>query len=244
MGLSLRLLAEMERPLPGSIQLTTRVLVVEDDPALGRLLCENLAFEGYQVDSASDAATAIASARQSPPDLMLLDLMLPDGDGFDVCREVSRSTPRTSIIILTAKQEPIDKIKGLDLGADDYVTKPCGVGELLARVRAVLRRTRPAVDRLDLEIAAIDFVARTVVRDGVPVHFTAREFELLQYLAERRGTMVTRPELLKTVWGYEESALTRTADIFVARLRRKVERDPKHPKHILTSHGGGYMLVI
>jgi DNA-binding response OmpR family regulator len=175
---------------------------------------------------------------------MLLDLTLPDGDGFDVCRAISRSSPRISVIILTAKQEPLDKIKGLDLGADDYVTKTCGVGELLARVRAVLRRTRPAVDRLDLEMAEIDFVARTAYRAGVQVHLTAREFELLQYLAERRGAVVTRQELLKTVWGYEESALTRTADIFVARLRRKLERDAKHPKHILTSHGDGYLLVI
>jgi DNA-binding response OmpR family regulator len=224
--------------------LNTRVLIVEDDPALSLLLRDNLTYEGYQVDSAGDAASAIASARQSPPDLMLLDLMLPDGSGFDVCRTVVTSSPRTSIIILTSKQEPGDKIRGLDLGADDYVTKPCGIGELLARVRAVLRRTRPTVDRLDLEMAVIDFVARTAYRAGVPVHLTAREFELLQYLAERKGAVVTRQEMLKMVWGYEESTLTRTADIFVARLRRKVERDPKHPKHILTSHGDGYLLVV
>jgi DNA-binding response OmpR family regulator len=222
----------------------TRVLIVEDDPALNLLLRDNLAFEGYQVDSASDAKTAVARAQQAPPDLLLLDLMLPDGDGFDVCRTVARTHPRTSIIILTSKQEPIDKIKGLDLGADDYVIKPCGISELLARVRAVLRRTRPAVDRLDLETSVIDFVSRTATRGGMPIHLTAREFELLQYLAERKGAVVSRHELLKMVWGYEDHALTRTADIFIARLRRKIEKDPKHPKHILTSHGDGYLLIV
>ncbi|MFN7983592.1 MAG: response regulator transcription factor [Vicinamibacterales bacterium] len=221
----------------------TRILIVEDDPALRFLLRDNLAYEGYSVECAADSASALARARQSPPDLMLLDLMLPDGDGLDVCRAVCRNCPHTSIIILTSKREPIDKIRGLDLGADDYVTKPCGIGELLARVRAVLRRTRPSVEELALDTVRIDFMARTATRDGQPLLLTAREFELLQYLSERHGAVVTRQELLKMVWGYEASALTRTVDIFIARLRRKVELDPKHPKHILTSHGDGYLLV-
>ena len=222
----------------------TRVLIVEDDPALMFLLRNNLAYEGYLVECASDAATALLRARHAPPDLVLLDLMLPDGDGLDLCRMLSRAYPRTSIIILTSKREPLDKIKGLDMGADDYVTKPCGIGELLARVRAVMRRTRPAVERLDLDTVTIDFVARTASRSGTPLSLTSREFELLHYLTERVGDVVTRQELLKMVWGYEESALTRTVDIFIARLRRKVEPDPKHPKHILTSHGDGYLLVL
>jgi len=221
----------------------TRILIVEDDPALRFLLRDNLAFEGYSVECAADSASAMLRARHSPPDLMLLDLMLPDGDGLDVCRVVCRTCPHTSIIILTSKREPLDKIRGLDMGADDYVTKPCGIGELLARVRAVLRRTRPAVEQLELDTVRIDFMARTAIRDGAPLLLTAREFELLQYLSERHGAVVTRQELLKMVWGYEESALTRTVDIFIARLRRKVELDPKHPKHILTSHGDGYLLV-
>ena len=224
--------------------MNTRVLIVEDDPALLFLLRDNLAYEGYEVECAPDAAGALRSARLSPPDLILLDLMLPDGDGLDVCRTISKAHPRTCIIILTSKREPLDKIKGLDLGADDYVTKPCGIGELLARVRAVMRRSRPTVDRLDLGTASIDFVARTASRNDLPISLTAREFELLQYLAERRGAVVTRQELLKMVWGYEESTLTRTVDIFIGRLRRKIEHDPKHPTHILTSHGDGYLLVV
>lgn len=223
---------------------STRVLIVEDDPALQLLLRDNLIYEGYLVDCASDVSSAIQSARTTPPDLIVLDLMLPDGDGLDVCRTLSGLQPRTSIIILTSRQEPRDRIRGLDLGADDYVVKPCGVGELLARVRAVLRRSRPAVDHLVLDSLMIDFVGRTAHRAGAPVSFTAREFELLQYLAERRGGVVTRQELLKVVWGYEQSTLTRTVDIFVGRLRRKVESDVKHPRHILTAHGDGYMLVV
>jgi DNA-binding response OmpR family regulator len=222
----------------------TRILIVEDDPALRLLLQDNLSYEGYSVGSVADAAGAVRSAQDQPPDLMVLDLMLPDGNGLDVCRIIRKAHPRTSIIILTSKQAPTDKILGLDMGADDYVTKPCGVGELLARVRAVLRRARPSVGRLDLEAAEIDFVTRTAHCRGVPLSLTAREFELLQYLAERHGAVVTRQELLTVVWGYEESALTRTVDIFIARLRRKVERDPKRPRHILTSHGDGYLLVV
>lgn len=222
---------------------STRVLIVEDDPALRLLLRDNLRYEGYAVDCASDVSSALQLARSAPPDLMVLDLMLPDGDGLDVCRTVSQLHPRTSIIILTSKQEPLDKIRGLDLGADDYVAKPCGVGELLARVRAVLRRSRPAVDHLALDSLRIDFVRRTAERNGSAVIFTAREFELLHYLVERRGAVVTRQELLKMVWGYEQSTLTRTVDIFIGRLRRKVEVDARHPRHILTSHGDGYLLV-
>ncbi len=221
----------------------TRVLIVEDDSALRSLLRDNLTYEGYLVEGAPDAASALQSARDLPPDLLLLDLMLPDGDGLDVCRSISRTYPRTSIIILTSKSAPLDKIAGLDMGADDYVTKPCGIGELLARVRAVMRRTHPSVGRLDLDGVLIDFVGRTASKAGAPLPLTAREFELLQYLAERHGAVVTRQELLKMVWGYEESALTRTVDIFIGRLRRKIESDPKHPRHILTSHGDGYLLV-
>ncbi len=221
----------------------TRVLIVEDDAALRSLLRDNLSYEGYVVECAQDSASALLLARQAPPDLMLLDLMLPDGDGLDVCRTISATYPRTSIIILTSKREPLDKIAGLDMGADDYVTKPCGIGELLARVRAVMRRTHPAVGRLDLDGVLVDFVGRTASKGGAPLPLTAREFELLQYLAERHGAVVTRQELLKMVWGYEESALTRTVDIFIGRLRRKIEADPKHPRHILTSHGDGYLLV-
>ncbi len=223
--------------------MNARILIVEDDPALTVLLQDNLEYEGYTVDIATDVAEATAKARANPPDLMLLDLMLPDGDSFEVCRTVASMLPQVSIVILTSRQSQVDKIKGLDLGADDYVTKPCGVEELLARIRAVMRRTRPSVSRLQLGETTIDFVSRKAFRQQTEVALTMREFELLQYLAEHAGRIATREELLKMVWGYEQTTLTRTIDNFVARLRRKIEVDAKHPKHILTAHGGGYCLV-
>ena len=223
--------------------MSARILVVEDDPALTVLLHDNLEYEGYVVETATDAQEAIAKARANPPDLMLLDLMLPGGDGFEVCRTVAAMLPKASIVILTSRQEQVDKIKGLDLGADDYVTKPCGVEELLARIRAVLRRTKPGVGRVQLGETTIDFTSRKAFRGTADIALTMREFELLQYLAEHAGRIATREELLKMVWGYEETTLTRTIDSFIARLRRKIEVDARHPKHILTAHGGGYCLV-
>ena len=223
--------------------MSARILMVEDDPALTVLLHDNLVYEGYVVETATDAQEAIAKARANPPDLVLLDLMLPGGDGFEVCRTVAAMLPKASIVILTSRQEQVDKIKGLDLGADDYVTKPCGVEELLARIRAVLRRTKPSVGRVQLGETTIDFMSRKAFRGTADIALTMREFELLQYLAEHAGRIATREELLKMVWGYEETTLTRTIDSFIARLRRKIEVDAKHPKHILTAHGGGYCLV-
>ena len=223
--------------------MSARILMVEDDPALTVLLHDNLEYEGYVVETATDAQEAIAKARANPPDLMLLDLMLPGGDGFEVCRTVAAMLPKASIVILTSRQEQVDKIKGLDLGADDYVTKPCGVEELLARIRAVLRRTKPGVGRVQLGETTIDFTSRKAFRGTADIALTMREFELLQYLAEHAGRIATREELLKMVWGYEETTLTRTIDSFIARLRRKIEVDARHPKHILTAHGGGYCLV-
>ena len=223
--------------------MSARILVVEDDPALTVLLYDNLEYEGYVVETATDAQEAIAKARANPPDLVLLDLMLPGGDGFEVCRTVAAMLPKASIVILTSRQEQVDKIKGLDLGADDYVTKPCGVEELLARIRAVLRRTKPSVGRVQLGETTIDFMSRKAFRGTADIALTMREFELLQYLAEHAGRIATREELLKMVWGYEETTLTRTIDSFIARLRRKIEVDARHPKHILTAHGGGYCLV-
>lgn len=223
--------------------MNARILMVEDDPALTVLLRDNLEYEGYVVETATDAQEAIAKARANPPDLVLLDLMLPGGDGFEVCRTVAAMLPKASIVILTSRQEQVDKIKGLDLGADDYVTKPCGVEELLARIRAVLRRTKPGVGRVQLGETTIDFMSRKAFRGTADIALTMREFELLQYLAEHAGRIATREELLKMVWGYEETTLTRTIDSFIARLRRKIEVDARHPKHILTAHGGGYCLV-
>jgi two-component system response regulator VicR len=222
---------------------TTRILVIEDDAALAALLRDNLMFEGYTVDIAGDALEALAKASANSPDLVLLDLMLPGRDGFDVCQQVSEQFPRTSIVVLSARQEAADKIRALGLGADDYVTKPWAFDELIARIRAILRRTHPGIGRLQVGDAVIDFSAREASYCGARIFLTTREFELLQFLAERRGRVATREEILRVVWGYRESTLTRTVDNFIARLRRKIEADPRHPHHILTAHGGGYYLL-
>lgn len=169
--------------------------------------------------------------------------MLPKMDGFDVCRAIADSGRRTPIIIITARQRQEDKIHGLELGADDYVTKPYALEELLARIHAVLRRAHPSVTRVRLGEIDLDFSARRAMRGAVSVALSVREFELLQYLAERPTKVVSREELLRAVWGYHEETMTRTIDNFVVRLRRKIEEDPRHPRHILTAHGGGYLLV-
>ncbi|MBL8139912.1 MAG: response regulator transcription factor, partial [Acidobacteria bacterium] len=171
-------------------------------------------------------------------------LMLPGVDGFDVCRALSASQPRTPIIILTARAEKDDKIRGLELGADDYVTKPVALDELLARIHAVLRRTQPRDDRVWLGDVTVDVRAGRAERGGRDLELSHREVEVLRYLIERRGRVVGRDELLRAVWGYREVPVTRTVDNFIARLRRKIERDPHHPRHIRTAHGGGYCLVI
>jgi DNA-binding response OmpR family regulator len=224
--------------------MSAHILIVEDDQRLATLLRDNLVFEGYTVDIAGDAPEALARVSASGPDLVLLDLMLPGGDGFDVCRQVSEHSPRTSIVVLSARQERADKVRALSLGADDYVTKPWALDELVARIRAVLRRTLPPGGRLHLGDAVIDFAAREALYRGARVILTTREFELLQFLADRQGRVASREEILRVVWGYRESTLTRTVDNFIARLRRKIESDPRHPQHILTAHGGGYYLVI
>ena len=223
--------------------MTARILVVEDDAPLAALLRDNLVFEGYTVQIAGDAQEALANVSSNAPDLVLLDLMLPGSDGFEVCRQVSEQFPRTSIVVLSARQEGADKVRALGLGADDYVTKPWAFDELIARIRAILRRTHPGTGRLHVGHAVIDFGAREASYRGARIFLTTREFELLQFLAERQGRVATREEILRLVWGYRESTLTRTVDNFIARLRRKIEADPRHPQHILTAHGGGYYLV-
>jgi len=221
-----------------------RILIVEDDPGLEQILRDNLVFEGYVVDSAADGVQALAKVHDAPPDLMLLDLMLPNLDGFAVCRALAGQPARTPLIILTARGQQHDKVQGLELGADDYIIKPCPLEELLARIRAVLRRTSPTVTRVQMADVTVDFVLIRAWRGDQPIVLTMREFELLQYLAERPGRVVTREELLRMVWGYNETSLTRTVDNFIARLRRKIELDPRHPRHIRTAHGGGYCLVF
>lgn len=221
-----------------------RILVVEDDLPLAHVLRDNLLFEGFDVECASDGEQALDRARAARPDLMLLDVDIPGVDGFEVCRRLSAERDRLPIIMLTARTRKRDQVRGLELGADDYVTKPFSFEELLARIHAVLRRSYPTVKTLSLAGVIIDFAEMRASRKGAALALTSREFAILQHLAERAGRVVTRDELLRAVWGYREPAATRTVDNFVARLRRKIEEDPHHPRFIRTVHGNGYFLNL
>jgi DNA-binding response OmpR family regulator len=224
--------------------MSRRVLIVEDDPAMSRLLQDNFRFEGFVVDSAADGAEALKKAAAFEPDLVLLDLMLPNRDGFEVCQALSAQPGAPAIIIITSRRQKDDKVRGLELGADDYVTKPFALDELLARVHAVLRRSHPKIDRIVLGDVVVDFRQFCASRGGEPLNLQHREIEVLRHLAERGGKTVGREELLRLVWGYREVPLTRTVDICIARLRRKIEPDPHHPRFIRTAHGDGYCLTV
>ena len=222
-----------------------RVLIVEDDHAIARLLRDNLQFDGFVVECVQTGAEAVAIARSFAPDLVLLDLMLPNSmDGFEVCRTFSQASSRTPVIILTARGEPEDRVRGLTLGADDYVVKPFALDELLARVHAVLRRSSPRLDCIKIGDATIDFLRLRAFSTNGEIAMTAREFEVLRHLAERAGAIVTRDELLRLVWGYSDNRLTRTVDNFIFRLRHKLEPDPRHPQYLRTAHGDGYRLTL
>jgi two-component system response regulator VicR len=219
-----------------------RILIVEDDAALAWVLRDNLTFEGYQVECVADGNEALNRVRAFAPDLVILDVMLPSRDGFEICG-VLRERGRTPIIILTARGLKADKLRGLELGADDYITKPFDLDELLARVHAVLRRARPRVHELRLGSLRIDFNALRATAGKRAAHLTHREFEVLRYLAERQGRVVHRDELLRAVWGYVDAPSTRSVDHAIARLRKKIEPDPHHPRFIHTVHGDGYCLT-
>jgi len=223
-------------------KMSQRVLVVEDDPTLRLVIQDNLGSEGYDVDLAADGASAIRQARSTTPDLIILDLTLPDCDGLAVLPTL-RQGGQIPIIILTARSQQPEKLSGLRLGADDYITKPFDMEELLARIRAVLRRARPGVSRIRLGDVTVDFVNKRASRGKRTILFTYREFELLRYLAERRDTVVHRDELLRAIWGYlDTDVITRTVDFAIARLRKKIEIDSHHPAFIRTVHGDGYCL--
>ena len=225
-----------------------RILIVEDDPHMQRGLRDNLAFEGYDVQTASDGTAGLDEMLRGGYDLVLLDVMLPSLSGFDVCRRARAGGCRTPVIMLTAKGEEIDKVLGLELGADDYVTKPFSLRELLARVRAVLRRRPDAAPSPDAACRIgrleVHFDAYEAFRDGAPVALTHLEFEVLHYLYQHRGQAVSRDALLSEVWGYADSPTTRTIDNFVLKLRQKIEDDPSAPRHIITVHGVGYKFIL
>jgi DNA-binding response OmpR family regulator len=220
----------------------TFILIVEDDAALARVLYDNLTFEGFSVDIASSAREATSKSRERAPDLVILDVMLPDGNGFALCAHFRQRTGMP-VIMLTALSQKSDKLKGLELGADDYVTKPFDLEELLARVHAVLRRTRPDLGLLTLGQVTIDFVELRATCDGHAIHLTHREFEILRYLTQRKGRIVSRDELLSRVWDYTDAPITRSVDHAIARLRKKIERNPHEPSFIHSVHGHGYCLT-
>jgi DNA-binding response OmpR family regulator len=222
------------------------ILVVEDDPAIRRGLTDNLKFESYEVLSASDGEAGYRLIREKNPDLIILDLMLPKLSGYELCRKVRGEGVKTPILMLTARGEEVDRVLGLDLGADDYVTKPFSVLELLARIRAILRRTQPPKalpDELRFDDVVVDFRCYEARKADKTLEMTRKEFGILRLLAARPGEVVTRDELLKEVWGYENYPSTRTVDNHIASLRAKLEHKPSQPRHLLTVHGVGYKLV-
>lgn len=224
------------------------ILLIEDEPAMQLGLKDNLEFESYKVDVAGDGEAGLEKLKSNSYDLVLLDVMLPKLSGFDVCKAARTAGITTPIILLTARGEEIDKVLGLELGADDYVTKPFSVRELLARVKAIIRRSQITPFR-ESEIATIgrlriDFNAFRAEEQGKEVRLSHKEFEILNYLYQNKNQVVSRYDLLEKVWGYDEQPTTRTVDNFVVRLRQKVELNSNQPKIILTVHGTGYKLVL
>ena len=223
-----------------------RILIVDDEPEMVRGLEDNLRFEGYQTLSASDGVRGLELALSEAPDLVLLDIMMPGMSGWDVCRQMRGKGLDVPVIMLTARGEEADRVLGLELGADDYVTKPFSIRELLARVRAILRRTEGSKKRLsryrfaDVEL---DFETYRAKKGEEPLDLSPREFELLRYLIERKGETVSREKLLEDVWGYESYPSTRTVDTHIAKLRAKIGDSGSEPRYILTIHGTGYKFV-
>ncbi len=220
-----------------------RILLVEDEPDMKVILRDNLEYEGYEVLDADTGEAGVELALRERPDLILLDVMLPKMSGYEVCRRLRAAGLTTSIVMLTARNAEIDRITGLEFGADDYIGKPFSVPELLARVRVQLRRLT-AANREPAEFCfgeiVVNLAQRQAQRAGQAIDLSSREFDLLRYFIAHREELVTRQQLLSDVWGYNNLPLTRTVDNFVAKLRRKIEPNPQHPLYIVTVHGAGY----
>jgi two-component system alkaline phosphatase synthesis response regulator PhoP len=222
------------------------ILIVEDEPDMVLGLKDNFEFEGYEVVTAGDGQSGLERARTQKPDLVILDIMLPKLSGLEVCKTLRGEGFTTPIVMLTARGQEIDKVVGLELGADDYVTKPFSIRELLARVRAILRRTdgtRKRLQRYRFSDVELDFEAYRAQKGGQPLELSPREFELLRYLIERKGETVSRDKLLEDVWGYESYPSTRTVDTHIAKLRAKIGDSGSDPRYIMTIHGVGYKFV-
>ena len=224
-----------------------RVLLVEDEPGLQLALTDRLVAEGYRVESATDGHTAIQRATSEPFDVIILDVMLPGRDGFDVAKTVRQQHIQTPILMLTARTQVVDRVVGLKLGADDYLTKPFETVELLARIEALLRRapmtSGASLERFQFGNVLVDVRKAEVTKDGTLIELSAKEFHLLRYFMEHRGATLSREELLSEVWGYQSTPSTRTVDVHVAWLRQKLEPNSRVPQYILTVHGLGYKFV-
>ncbi len=224
----------------------TKILIVEDEPNMVAGLRDNFEFEGYQVLSAPDGVAGLERALSESPDLVILDVMMPRMSGLDVCKQLKIKKPGIPIIMLTARGQEVDKVVGLELGADDYVTKPFSIRELLARVKAVLRRAGTVVksqEKYAFGEVEVNLRNCQVSRKGKAMDFSSKEFELLKYFLHHPGETLTRDRLLEEVWGYEHFPTTRTVDAHIVRLRQKVEPKPDEPRFILTVHGTGYKFV-
>jgi len=224
------------------------ILIIEDEPSMQLGLKDNLELENYTIDISGDGEEGLRKLKAGKYDLVVLDVMLPKLSGFDVCKSARAAGVTTPIILLTAKGEEIDKIVGLELGADDYITKPFSVRELLARIKAILRRSQGAANSKN-EITVIgrlqiDFSSFHSEEAGVEVKLSHKEFEILSYFCENKNKVVSRYDLLEKVWQYDEQITTRTVDNFIARLRQKIETNPNSPKIILTVHGAGYKMIL
>jgi DNA-binding response OmpR family regulator len=221
------------------------IAVIEDEDLIRKSLVMNLELEGFKLITAPDGEAGIELVKQQKPDLIIMDVMMPRKDGLQACRELRISGVSTPLILLTARSSEVDKVLGLDLGADDYLAKPFGMLELIARVKALLRRIQRTanVDQVRFANVVIDFKAYKAHRNDDPIELSAREYRLLRYLISKEGNVVTRDELLDEVWGYNSYPTTRTVDNHIARLRQKIEANIDEPQHILTVHGVGYKFV-
>jgi DNA-binding response OmpR family regulator len=224
----------------------TKILIVEDEPNMVAGLRDNFEFEGYQVITAPDGVAGLERALSDSPDIVILDVMMPRMSGLEVCKHLKAKRPSTPIIMLTARGQEVDKVVGLELGADDYVTKPFSIRELLARVKAVLRRVQNVPkngDHYTFGDVEVNLKSCQVSRKGKPLDFSSKEFELLKYFLTHSGEAVSRDQLLEDVWGYDRFPTTRTVDAHIVRLRQKLEPKPDDPHYFLTVHGVGYKFV-
>ncbi len=226
--------------------MTGKVLIVEDDQAMAVALRDGFEYEGYSVQVERDGASGLRAASEKELDLIILDVMLPKMSGFDICKQLRSGGNATPIIMLTARGQEIDKVVGLKIGADDYVTKPFSFMELMARVEALLRRTtrkNELPEEFRFGDVIVNFKKFEVTRSGTPIELSAREFNILKYFIEHRGEVISRDQLLDSVWGYGSFPLTRTVDMHIAKLRQKVESFPHDPRHIVTVHRVGYKFI-